>query len=85
MSTGTPSLVGLTATIKAKGKNAKINGEKIILRESIHKVLMETNTREESLYQQHKEASDLYQRQRLAINPDDVVKLYRSNPSMSKM
>ena len=37
---------------------------------------METNAREESLSRQNKEAFDLYQRQRLTINPDKVVKLY---------
>ena len=56
--------------------NAKIYDEKISLGERIHKVLMETNAKEESLSRQHKEAFDLYQRQRLAINPDNVVKLY---------
>ena len=56
--------------------NAKIYGEKISLGKSIHKVLMETNTKEESLSRQHKEAFDLHQRQRLAINPDKVAKLY---------
>ena len=56
--------------------NAKIYDEKISLGERIHKVLMETNAKEESLSRQHKEAFDLYQRQRLAINPDKVVKLY---------
>ena len=39
-------------------------------------MLIETNAKEESLSRQHKEAFDLYQRQRLAINPDKVVKLY---------
>ena len=56
--------------------NAKSFDEKISFAESIHKVLMETNTKEESLSRQHKEAFDLYQRQRLAIDPDDAVKLY---------
>ena len=45
--------------------NAKIHDENITLRERIHKVLMETNAKEESLSRQHKEAFDLYQRQRL--------------------
>ena len=36
--------------------NAKIYGEKISLEERINKVLMETNTEEESLSQQHKGA-----------------------------
>ena len=35
--------------------NAKIYDEKICFGESIHKVLMETNTKEESLSHQHKE------------------------------
>ena len=56
--------------------NAKIYGWKISLGESIRIVLIETITKEESLSRQHKEAFDLYQRQRLAINPDKVVKLY---------
>ena len=56
--------------------NAKIYDEKISLGERIHKVLMETNAKEESFSRQHKEAFDLYQRQRLAINPGKVVKLY---------
>ena len=56
--------------------NAKIYDEKISLGESTHKLLMETNTKEESLSRQHKEAFDLYQRQRIAVNPDDAIKLY---------
>ena len=56
--------------------NAKIYGEKISLGKSIHKVLMETNTKEESLSRQHKDAFDLYQRQRLVIDSGDVGKLY---------
>ena len=58
--------------------NAKIYDEKISLGERIHKVLTENNAKEESLSRQQKEAFDLYQRQRLAINPDKVVKLYPS-------
>ena len=48
--------------------NAKIYDEKICLGERIHKVLMDTNAKEESLSRQHKEAFDLYQRQRLQSN-----------------
>ena len=39
-------------------------------------MLIETNTKEESLSQKHNEVFDLYQRQRLAINPDNVVKFH---------
>ena len=56
--------------------NAKAYNEKIQLGESLHKILMETNTKEESLSKQHKEAFDLYQSKRLAIKPDDTTKLY---------
>ena len=35
-----------------------------------------TNTKEESLSKKHKEAFDLYQSRRFAINPSDDVKLY---------
>ena len=41
--------------------NAKAYNEKIQLGESLHKILMETNTKEESLSKQHKQAFDLYQ------------------------
>ena len=58
--------------------NARIYGENISLGEHICKVLMETNTKEESLSRQRKEAFDLYQRQRLAINPDKVQNLSKS-------
>ena len=57
-------------------ENAKIDDVRISLGERIQKVLMETNTKEESLSRQHKEAFDLYQRQRLSIKPDDAIKLY---------
>ena len=56
--------------------NAKTYDEKISLGESIHKVLMETYMKEESLSRQHKEAFDLHQRQRLPINPHNTIKLY---------
>ena len=36
--------------------NAKAYNEKILLGETLHKLLMETNTEEESLSKQHKEA-----------------------------
>ena len=39
-------------------------------------MLMETNTKGESLSKQHKEAFELYQRQRPAIKPDDAIELY---------
>ena len=56
--------------------NANSYGEKISFRESIHKVLMETNTKEESLPRKRKKAFDQYQMQRLAINLYNVMKLY---------
>ena len=56
--------------------NAKTYDEKIQLGESLHNILMETNVKEESLSKQHKEAFDLYQRNRLVIKPNDVIKLY---------
>ena len=56
--------------------NNEIYNEKIQLGQSIHKVLMETNAKEESLSQQHKEALDLYQRKRLCFRSDDKIKLF---------
>ena len=56
--------------------NAKAYDQKIQLGETLHKLLMETNTKEESLSKQHKEAFDLYNKKRLAINPHDAIKLY---------
>ena len=44
-------------------ENNEIYNEKIQLGQSIHKVLMETNAKEESLSHQRKEALDLYTRQ----------------------
>ena len=40
--------------------NAKAYDENIQLGETLHKLLMETNTKEYSLSKQHKEAFDLY-------------------------
>ena len=57
-------------------ENNEIYNEKIQLGQSIHKVLMETNAKEESLSQQHKEALDLYQRKRLCFSSDDKIKLF---------
>ena len=42
--------------------NGKLLDEKIALGEKILKVLTDTNTKEESLSKEHKEAFDLYQR-----------------------
>ena len=58
-------------------KNDEIYNEKIQLGQSIHKVLMETNAKEESLSQQHKEALDLYQIKRLCFSSDDKIKLFK--------
>ena len=44
--------------------NGKLLDEKIALGEKILKVLTDTNTKEESLSKEHKEALDLYQRKR---------------------
>ena len=57
-------------------KNSTIFDEKIQLGESIFKVLMETNVDERSLSQKHKEAFDLYQNKRLALNPDNDINLF---------
>ena len=57
-------------------KNSTIFDEKIQLGESIFKVLMETNVDERSLSRKHKEAFDLYQNKRLALNPDNDINLF---------
>ena len=57
-------------------KNSTIYDEKIQLGESIFKVLMETNVDERSLSRKHKEAFDLYQNKRLALNPDNDINLF---------
>ena len=56
--------------------NGKLFDEKIALGENISKVLADTNTKEESLSKKHREAFDLYQSRKLAIKPNDDVKLY---------
>ena len=56
--------------------NGKLLDEKIALGEKISKLLTKTNTKEESLSKKHKEAFDLYQSRRLAIEPDNEIKLY---------
>ena len=56
--------------------NAKAYDEKILLGKTLHKVLKETNTKEESLSNQHKEALDLYHKKRLVIDPHAAIKLY---------
>ena len=56
--------------------NGKLLDEKITLGENIFKVLADTNTKEESLSKKHREAFDLYQSRKLAIKPNDDVKLY---------
>ena len=56
--------------------NNEVYSEKIQLGQSIHKILMETNAKEESLSQQHKEALDLYQKKRLYFSSDDKITLF---------
>ena len=56
--------------------NNKLLNEKIELGEKISKVLTNTNLKEESLSKEHKEAFDLYQSRKFAINPNDDLKLY---------
>ena len=56
--------------------NAKIYDEKIELGKDIFNVLMDTNTKEESLSRHHKEAFDMYQSKRLALNPDEDINLF---------
>ena len=54
----------------------KLLDEKIELGEKISTVLTNTKTKEESLSKKHKEAFDLYQSRKFAINPNDDLKLY---------
>ena len=56
--------------------NDKLLDEKIKLGENISKVLTNANSKIESLSKQHKEAFDLYQSRKFAINPNDDIKLY---------
>ena len=56
--------------------NDKLLDEKIELGEKISKVLMNTKTKEESLSKKHKEAFDLYQSRKFAIDLNDDIKLY---------
>ena len=56
--------------------NGKLLDEKIALGEKILKVLTDTNTKEESLSKEHKEAFDLYQRKRLCFSSDDKITLF---------
>ena len=72
---GNPSDQDLESEILA---NDKLLDKKIELGEKISKVLTNTNTKEESLSKKHKEAFDLYQSRKFAINPNGDVKLYPS-------
>ena len=54
----------------------KLLDEKIELGEKISKVLTNTNAKEESLSKKNKEAFNLYQSKKFAINPNDDLKLY---------
>ena len=56
--------------------NGKLLDEKIDLGEKILKVLTDTNTKEESLSKEHKEAFDLYQRKRLCFSSDNKITLF---------
>ena len=56
--------------------NEKLLDEKIEVVERISKVLTNTKTKEESLPKKHKEASDLYQSRKFAINLNDDLKHY---------
>ena len=69
----TPTNINLKREIQ---DNAKVYDEKIKLGEDIYNVLMETNTKEESLSRYHKEAFDLYQSKRVALNLDDDINLF---------
>ena len=70
---GIPSNQDLESEILA---NDKLLDEKIELGEKISKVLMNTKTKEESLSKKHKEAFDLYQSRKFAIDLNDDIKLY---------
>ena len=56
--------------------NGMLFDKKINLGKSIHNLLLETNTKEESLSSVHKEALDLYQRKRMAISLQNEIKLF---------
>ena len=56
--------------------NGKLLDEKIASGEKIFKVLTDTNTKEESLSKEHKEAFDLYQRKRLCFSSDNKITLF---------
>ena len=71
---GNPSVQDLESEILADNK---LLDEKIELGEKISTVLTNTKTKEESLSKKHKEAFDLYQSRKFAINPNDDLKLYR--------
>ena len=68
-----PSVRDLESEILADNK---LLDEKIELGEKISKVLTNTNAKEESLSKKNKEAFNLYQSKKFAINPNDDVKLY---------
>ena len=68
---GNPSNQDLESEIVANNKL-----EKIELGEKISKVLTNTSAKEESLSKQHKEAFDLYQSRKFAINLKNDIKLY---------
>ena len=70
---GNPSVQDLESEILADNK---LLDEKIELGEKISKVLTNTNAKEESLSKKNKEAFNLYQSKKFAINPNDDVKLY---------
>ena len=54
--------------------NSKLLDEE--LGEKISKVLTDTNTKEEPLSKKHREAFDLYQSRKFAINPNPNINLY---------
>ena len=71
---GNPSVQDLESEILADNK---LLDEKIESGEKISKVLTNTNAKEESLSKKNKEAFNLYQSKKFAINPnDDDLKLY---------
>ena len=70
---GNPSVQDLESEILADNK---LLDEKIELGEKISKVLTNTNAKEESLSKKNKEAFNLYQSKKFAINPNDDLKLY---------
>ena len=71
---GNPSVQDLESEILADNK---LLDEKIELGEKISKVLTNTKAKEESLSKKNKEAFNLYQSKKFAINPnDDDLKLY---------